>query len=68
MYGFDNNTSEIDALAKHTIAETYYFGPTVMYAPGMSKDNMGVADLMSCFRARASTRSRRVRLETCGVF
>ena len=23
MYGFDNNTSKIDALAKHTVAEIY---------------------------------------------
>ena len=40
MYGFDNNTLEIYALAKHMIAETYYFGPTLMYAPDMSEDNV----------------------------
>ena len=40
MYGFNNNASEINALAKHTISETYYFGLTLMYAPGMSEDNM----------------------------
>ena len=40
MYGFDNNTSKIDALAKHTIALTCGGGPTLSYAPGMSEDNV----------------------------
>ena len=47
MYGFDNkNMPEIDALAKHTTAETYYFGRTLMYTPGTSEDN--VHDSLYC--------------------
>ena len=40
MYFFDNNTSKIDELAKHTIAENIIRMPTLMYAPGMSEDSV----------------------------